>query len=388
MAAILSTISLGFACVLAQALEAPDLREIIRKVNETTRAVTAVSYTARIWPEGARGRVPPTHARVVMTDPKIGPGVRFAMEAESDEGAPTPFRLTIASDGHMLTRIDWGARQAAIGRADKNEIRLGQIQWRLLMREFCHLAPFDDELGAEKLTYEGRREINGVDCHVILVQYGRRGGTSRWYFGVQTHLPQRVDRVSDGYVLELADVDTSPDVQDSRFSPTIPREFEVRDVLPEGANLREPPILPYDWPAPNWSLPSAAGGEISLSQFADKVVVLDFWSTWAQPCAEWMPRLQKIHGAYESRGVVILGISSFEEDDANPAAVMRERGCTYGLLLGGDDVYRQYRVPGAPTTVVIGRNGRIRYAAAGTKHIDALKQAIEDALSDRSPSGE
>ncbi|RMF75258.1 MAG: TlpA family protein disulfide reductase [Planctomycetota bacterium] len=362
-----------------------DVREIVRRANDATRAVEAVAYTARTWSSEAGGnRLPPARARVIMADPINTPGPRFLIEADADLGARAPFRLTIASDGIVLTHIDRHARRAAIGRVDRPDLRLGSLYRRLLMREYSHPAPFEDELNGETLKLEGVENIAGHECYVVFVQYARRAERARWYFDVNTLLPRRVDRISSGFILELSDINLSPDVHADMFLPAIPRGFELTEILSADGSpaVREPPILPHDWPAPNWELTTADGERVSLKQFAGQVVVIDFWSTWAQPCAEWMPHLQAIHDAYKSRGVVVLGLSTFEPSDADPAAVMRRRGCTYRLLLDADDVYRRYRVPGVPTTLVIGRDGHVRYADSGINHVEALRAAIEEALSD------
>ncbi|MFG0274057.1 MAG: peroxiredoxin family protein [Phycisphaerales bacterium] len=112
--------------------------------------------------------------------------------------------------------------------------------------------------------------------------------------------------------------------------------------------------------APAWTLPDADGDMHSLEQYRGKVVVMDFWATWCGPCKMAMPGLQNLHEEFKDRGVVILGINTWERD-GNQKAIdyMDEHEYTYGLMLDGDKVAEAYGVRGIPTFYVIGVDGTV-----------------------------
>ena len=115
--------------------------------------------------------------------------------------------------------------------------------------------------------------------------------------------------------------------------------------------------------APDWELSGADGKLQSLAQYRGKVVVLDFWATWCGPCTEVMPQMQKLHEKYKDRGVAVFGVSSWEQKD--PAAFMKEKHYTYGLLLKGEDITDRYGVGTLPAVYIIGADGRVVYRHEG-----------------------
>src|SRR5271154_6312562 len=72
-------------------------------------------------------------------------------------------------------------------------------------------------------------------------------------------------------------------------------------------------------PAPAFSLDSANGkGKVSMSGLAGKVVIVDFWATWCEPCKKSFPHLQDLNTKYKSSGLVVVGVS--EDDDKSGIA--------------------------------------------------------------------
>ena len=57
------------------------------------------------------------------------------------------------------------------------------------------------------------------------------------------------------------------------------------------------------------TFPNENGKPQSLKQYAGKIVVLNFWATWCEPCREEMPELSALHDAYKNKNVVVLGVA-------------------------------------------------------------------------------
>src|SRR5262249_11799416 len=156
--------------------------------------------------------------------------------------------------------------------------------------------PFSDELEADSSKYEGKKSINGVDCHVIYIVYKEHRGEARWYFGMNDNLPHRVDRIDTQAaeavnVLELADVKPDPAFDEKTF----------KIAPPEGYEDDSPGLLVAGRTAPAFSLKTADGKDISLAELKGKVVVLNFWASWSSPSNKWLPVVQRIHEKYKDK---------------------------------------------------------------------------------------
>lgn len=127
----------------------------------------------------------------------------------------------------------------------------------------------------------------------------------------------------------------------------------------------------------DWSFTDAGGDIRSLSDSRGGVVVLAFINTWCEPCQEAALHLQQLQMRFADRGVRIVFVSSWERGD--PASYMEDRGFTYGLLLNGTTIARDYKVKRVPTFCVIGANGRevARFDGFNKKTMARLARAIK-----------
>ena len=127
--------------------------------------------------------------------------------------------------------------------------------------------------------------------------------------------------------------------------------------------------------APGFKLTDCEAKELTLSSFAGKVIVLNFWRTTCFPCLEEMPDLQKLHEEYKDKGVVVIGIAVNDKisDVDNKVNVM---GITYPVTLDDMATRLKYRIKSVPHTFVIDKAGTIR--AHFDKKTD--KKTIEDAM--------
>lgn len=122
-------------------------------------------------------------------------------------------------------------------------------------------------------------------------------------------------------------------------------------------------LLPVGDTAPDWQLLDVNGKVHSLSEYRGRVVVMDFWATWCAPCAQVMPRMQKLHQKLADKGVVVLGVNSWEKSD--PTTLMKKKQFTYELLLKGEGIADAYKIKILPVVYIIGHDGRIIYCHEG-----------------------
>jgi cytochrome c biogenesis protein CcmG/thiol:disulfide interchange protein DsbE len=112
--------------------------------------------------------------------------------------------------------------------------------------------------------------------------------------------------------------------------------------------------------APTMALPKlGAQGVGSLADYKGKVVVLNVWASWCDPCREEMPLLQRLHENISVRGGVVLGVDT---QDASGKALdfLKETKATFPSLRDRDRSYgRDFGVTGYPETFLIDRKGRV-----------------------------
>jgi cytochrome c biogenesis protein CcmG, thiol:disulfide interchange protein DsbE len=138
--------------------------------------------------------------------------------------------------------------------------------------------------------------------------------------------------------------------------------------VPPGAVIQDfvATPVPEDRPAPAFDLPSLTGGpRVSLGRYGGRVVVLNIWASWCDPCRREAADLVRMAGAFRARGVVTIGV-----DHEDGASFARQFANRYGISypLGSDprgSVAASYGAVGLPTTYVIDGNGVIRYRLLG-----------------------
>ena len=117
-------------------------------------------------------------------------------------------------------------------------------------------------------------------------------------------------------------------------------------------------------PAPDFSLAARKGGAASLSAYAGRVVLVDFWATWCEPCRRSFPEYQALLDRHGD-GVVVVGISE-DDEDGGIDRFIEETGASFPVAWDGDKALAQrYRISNMPTLFIIDKNGLVRYVHAG-----------------------
>jgi cytochrome c biogenesis protein CcmG/thiol:disulfide interchange protein DsbE len=117
--------------------------------------------------------------------------------------------------------------------------------------------------------------------------------------------------------------------------------------------------------APDFTLQTLDGEEITLSKLKGKAILLDFWATWCGPCRESVPHLVEFYKSYQDQGFEVIGLSL---DKSNPEAVrafVKSFNIPYPIVVAPDEVVRNYGVTGLPTTFLIDKGGKVREKIVG-----------------------
>jgi thiol-disulfide isomerase/thioredoxin len=132
-------------------------------------------------------------------------------------------------------------------------------------------------------------------------------------------------------------------------------------LLPaQGAGIARPGAA-----APQIALPVVGGGTSDLAAEKGKVVLVNFWATWCEPCKSEMPALQQLANGLKDRPFVLYSVD-LQEDAPEIEAFQRQYNLQlYAVLDENGDVTRAYGVRALPSTFVVDKTGVLRLQRLG-----------------------
>jgi thiol-disulfide isomerase/thioredoxin len=133
--------------------------------------------------------------------------------------------------------------------------------------------------------------------------------------------------------------------------------------------------------APDFTLQTLDGKNVSLSSFRGKGVLLNFWATWCGPCKIEMPWFVELQKEYGSQGLQIVGVAMDDSSTQDIQNFVKEMGVNYPVLIGKEAVGQAYGgVDVLPTTFFIDRDGKIVAREFGLQSrslfVDNIKKAL------------
>jgi peroxiredoxin len=135
----------------------------------------------------------------------------------------------------------------------------------------------------------------------------------------------------------------------------------------------------------NFTLKDLDDKPVRLADYKGKVIVLDFWATWCGPCKLEIPGFITMQKTYGAQGLQTIGISVDDKlEDLKPYAA--EYKMNYPVLQGRDhdDVQDAFGpILGIPTTVVIGRDGKVCRKHEGLTGRDSFEREIKALLAQK-----
>jgi len=136
--------------------------------------------------------------------------------------------------------------------------------------------------------------------------------------------------------------------------------------------------------APDFTLKSLDGPNLRLEEYRGQVVLINFWASWCGPCRQEMPILDRLHQRYEDTGFAVLGVNV--EGKVDPAQeIVDKTKVTFPVLIDeGQSVSELYELEAMPSTVVVDRDGVVRYVHRGykpgdeAKYVEVVKKLIRE----------
>ena len=136
--------------------------------------------------------------------------------------------------------------------------------------------------------------------------------------------------------------------------------------------------------APDFALKSSTGKNLRLSEYRGDVVMINFWATWCGPCRQEMPLLDELYQRYERVGFNLLGVN-IDDDSRRAMQMIDELGVKFPVLFDvRKEVSKLYEVEAMPVTVLVDREGNVRYVHHGykpgyeDKYLDQIRSLLRE----------
>jgi peroxiredoxin len=130
--------------------------------------------------------------------------------------------------------------------------------------------------------------------------------------------------------------------------------------------------------APDFTLRTLTGPNLRLSEQRGQVVLVNFWATWCGPCRKEMPQLNKLYEKYHAAGFQLLGVN-VDDDTRKAAEIAAKLGLAFPVLLDADkSASKAYDLNAMPSTVLIDRDGRVRYVHRG--YVDGYEDTYDQQI--------
>ena len=137
-------------------------------------------------------------------------------------------------------------------------------------------------------------------------------------------------------------------------------------------------------PAPDFALKSTSGDNLRLSEHRGDVVMVNFWATWCGPCRQEMPLLDELYSRYQRVGFSLLGVN-IDDNSSKAMNMISELGVSFPVLFDNrKEVSKLYNVDAMPVTVIIDREGTVRYVHQGYKpgyeemYLDQIRSLLRE----------
>lgn len=146
------------------------------------------------------------------------------------------------------------------------------------------------------------------------------------------------------------------------------------DIASAPPNCIEPAVVSR--PAPDLTLTDANGSLQNLNSMRGDVVLLNLWATWCPPCVSEMPILERFHRTYSEDGLTLIGINT-GEDRATVINFIDQAKISFPIWFDPEESsMKSFQTFTLPTTIVIDRDGNIRFRWSGETCWEVLETTV------------
>lgn len=130
----------------------------------------------------------------------------------------------------------------------------------------------------------------------------------------------------------------------------------INDIVTTTAATTAPPVLSPTGNKLSFSTTDINGSPVSMSTYSgNKIIIFNMWEPWCGPCVREMPDLQKLYDNYKSKGLMIVGVYSTEE---NAKSTVESNGITYPIIRKSSE-FNAFDTGYVPTTIIVDGQGNV-----------------------------
>lgn len=147
-------------------------------------------------------------------------------------------------------------------------------------------------------------------------------------------------------------------------------------------------LLAYLWlapagqpPAPQASFEDIQGNKFTLAQLRGKPVIVNFWATECPGCVNEIPLLVSMYKKYSPQDLVIIGVAMGYDPESQVREMVRQKNMNYPIVLdSNDDLLKAFNIKVTPTTIFIGKDGKIVKRKLGEMSHTELEATIKSLI--------
>jgi len=134
-------------------------------------------------------------------------------------------------------------------------------------------------------------------------------------------------------------------------------------------------------PAPDFELKDADGRWVRLADYRGKVVLLNFWATWCEPCLIEIPWFIEFERRHKDQGFAVVGVVTDDDGWENVKPFVSQSGINYRVVMGNNTIAQLYGgVEALPTTFIIDQKGRIAAIHVGLASKSSYERDVNQLL--------
>lgn len=132
---------------------------------------------------------------------------------------------------------------------------------------------------------------------------------------------------------------------------------------------------------PNIKIKEYNGSEKMLTSYKFKVLLINFWASWCEPCKEEIPFLNNIYNQYKDKGVMVLGIT--EDDAKSIKEFIKKIPINYPIIMDDGSISDAFKVIGYPMTYFYDYEGKLLTQTFGLQRQYYFESKIKELINDK-----